>query len=106
MFSLCELARGAGMCVSKERPISRNENQNKPEKKNKQQVKQNIKYLQRVYLKTTCKKSLGRLKENRKILFDVKAVLLIVPWVWVEFTIQIYLSPYFPFKIFIIILQL
>jgi hypothetical protein len=34
-------------------------------------------------------KSLGRLKENRKILFDVKAVLLVVPWVRVEFTIQI-----------------
>jgi hypothetical protein len=49
LFSLSELARGAGMCVSKERPISRNENQNKPEKKNKQQVKQNRKYLQRVY---------------------------------------------------------
>jgi hypothetical protein len=37
-------------CVfQKERPISRNENKNKPEKKNKQQGKQNKKYLQKVY---------------------------------------------------------
>ena len=41
-------------------------------------------------LKTSCEKSLGRLKENRKIMFDVKAILLVVPWIRVEFTIQIY----------------
>ena len=69
------------------------------------QTKKN-KNVQKVHLKTSCKKSLGRLKENRKILFYVKAVLLVVPWVRVEFTIQIYLSLYFPFKIFIIILWL
>ena len=57
-------------------------------------------------LKTSCENSLGRLKENRKILIDVKAFLLMVPWVRVEFTVQIYLSLYFPFKIFIIILHL
>ena len=42
MFSLYELARGAGICVSKERQIRRNENQKKPKKKNKQQTKQKI----------------------------------------------------------------
>jgi hypothetical protein len=40
---------------------------------------QTEKYVQRVYLKTSCKKSFGRLKESRKIMFDVKAVLLVVP---------------------------
>jgi hypothetical protein len=45
---------------------------------------QTKKYVQKVYLKTSCKKSLGRLKESRKILFDVKAVLLVVPWVRVD----------------------
>jgi hypothetical protein len=33
----------------KERPINRNENKNKPAKKNKQQGNQNRKYLQKVY---------------------------------------------------------
>jgi hypothetical protein len=79
--------------------------QNNKEKLESKEI-QTEKYVQKVYLKTSCKKSLGRLKENRKIMFDVKAVLLVVPWVRVEFTIQIYLSLYFPFKIFIIILQL
>jgi hypothetical protein len=37
-----------------------------------------------VHLKTSCNKSLGRLKESRKILFDGKAVLLVVPWVRVD----------------------
>jgi hypothetical protein len=46
--------------------------------------KKKKKYVQKVHLKTSCKKSLGRLKESRKILFDVKAVLLVVPWVRVD----------------------
>jgi hypothetical protein len=45
---------------------------------------QTKKYVQKVHLKTSCNKSLGRLKESRKILFDVKAVLLVVPWVRVD----------------------
>jgi hypothetical protein len=45
---------------------------------------QTKKYAQKVYLKTSCKESLGRLKESRKILFDVKLVLLVVPWVRVD----------------------
>jgi hypothetical protein len=45
---------------------------------------QTKKYVQKVHLKTSCKKSLGRLKESRKILFDGKAVLLVVPWVRVD----------------------
>jgi hypothetical protein len=56
-------------------------------------------------LKTSCEISLGRLKENRKILIDVNAVLLVIPWVRVEFTVQIYLSLYSPFKIFMTILH-
>jgi hypothetical protein len=42
------------------------------------------KYVQKVHMKTSCNKSLGRLKESRKILFDEKAVLLVVPWVRVD----------------------
>jgi hypothetical protein len=37
-----------------------------------------------VHLKTSCNKSLGKLKESRKILNDGKAVLLMVPWVRVD----------------------
>jgi hypothetical protein len=44
----------------------------------------NKKNVQNVHLKTSCNKSLGRLKESRKILFDGKAVLLVVPWVRVD----------------------
>jgi ribosomal protein L44E len=41
------------------------------------------KYAQKVHLKNSCNKSLGKLK-SRKILFDGKAVLLMVPWVRVD----------------------
>jgi hypothetical protein len=72
------------MCVSKRKTDK--ENQNQPAKKNwkAKKSKQKKKNVQKVYLKTSCKKSLGRLKESRKILFDVKAVLLMVPWVRVD----------------------
>jgi hypothetical protein len=43
---------------------------------------------------------LESLKENRKILINMSAVLLVAPWVRVEFTTQIYLSLYFSFKKF------
>jgi len=42
------------------------------------------KYVHNVHLKTSCNKSLGRLKESRKIMFHGKAVLLVVPWVRVD----------------------
>jgi hypothetical protein len=45
---------------------------------------QTKKYVQKVHLKTSCNKSLGRLKESRKIMFDGKEVLLVVPWVRVD----------------------
>ena len=51
----------------------RNPNKKKPRNQNSQKV----------HLKTSCNKSLGRLK-SRKILFDGKAVLLVVPWVRVD----------------------
>jgi len=51
-----------------------------------------------VDLKTSREISLERLKENRKILINMNAVLLVAPWVRVEFTVQIYLSLYFSFK--------
>jgi hypothetical protein len=35
-------------------------------------------------MKTSCNKSLGKLKESRKILIDGKEVLLVVPWVRVD----------------------
>jgi hypothetical protein len=54
--------------------------QRNPNNKNKKKQK----YVQKVHLKTSCHKSLGRLK-SRKILFDGKAVLLVVPWVRVDF---------------------
>jgi hypothetical protein len=79
---------------------------NKIKRTKNQKINQNKKIYTKMGLKTSCKKSLGRLKKNRKIMIDVKSVLLVVPWVRVEFTIQIYLSLYFPFKIFIIILRL
>jgi hypothetical protein len=41
--------------------------QNNKEKLESKEI-QTEKYVQKVYLKTSCKKSLGRLKENRKIL--------------------------------------
>jgi hypothetical protein len=62
--------------------------QNTPVKKDlkakKSKKKTKKKYVQKVHLKTSCNKSLGRLKESRKILFDGKAVLLVVPWVRVD----------------------
>jgi hypothetical protein len=60
--------------------------QNTPVKKDlkAKKSKQKKKYVQKVHLKTSCNKSLGRLKEIRKIMFDGKAVLLVVPWVRVD----------------------
>jgi hypothetical protein len=52
----------------------------KLERKEIQTTKTKNKYVHKVHLKTSCHKSLGRLK-SRKILFDGKAVLLVVPWV-------------------------
>jgi hypothetical protein len=60
---------------------------------------QTKKYVQKVHLKTSCNKSLGRLKESRKILFDGRTVLL------GSGLIKIYLSLYFPFNIFMTILH-
>jgi hypothetical protein len=45
---------------------------------------QTKKCVAKVHLETSCNKSLGKLKESRKILFDEKAVLLVVPWVRVD----------------------
>ena len=45
------------------------------------------------------------LKENRKILINMSVVLLVAPWVRVELIVQIYLSLYFPSKIFMMILH-
>jgi hypothetical protein len=67
----------------------------------KRNPKNKRKYVQKVHLKTSCNKSLRKLKESRKIMFDGKTVLLVVLWVRL---IQIYLSLYFPFKIFMTIL--
>jgi hypothetical protein len=58
-----------------EEKIGKQINPNKKNKKNK--------HAQKVHLKTSCNKSLGKLK-SRKILFDGKAVLLMVPWVRVD----------------------
>jgi hypothetical protein len=44
-------------------------------------------------------------KNNRKILIKMSAVLLVTHWVRVELIVQIYLSLYFPFKIFMMILH-
>jgi hypothetical protein len=65
--------------------------------KNKKKIKNIYK---RVDLKSSREISLERLKENRKILINMNAVLLVAPWVRVEFTVQIYLSLYFSFKKF------
>jgi hypothetical protein len=54
------------------------------EKFESKEIQTKKKYVQKVHLKTSCNKSLGRLKESRKILFDGKAVLLVVPWVRVD----------------------
>jgi hypothetical protein len=55
------------------------------ESKEIQTTKTKNKYAQKVHLKTSCNKSLGKLKESRKILWnDGKAVLLMVPWVRVD----------------------
>jgi hypothetical protein len=54
------------------------------EKLESKEIQTKKKYVQKVHLKTSCNKSLGRLKESRKILFDGKAVLLVVPWVRVD----------------------
>jgi hypothetical protein len=45
---------------------------------------QTKKCVPKVHLKTSCNKSLGKLKEGIKILFDEKAFLLVVPWVRVD----------------------
>jgi hypothetical protein len=65
--------------------------------KNKKKIKNIYK---RVDLKSSDEISLERLKENRKILINMNAVLLVAPWVRVEFTIHIYLSLYFSYKKF------
>jgi hypothetical protein len=54
------------------------------ESKEIQTTKTKNKYAQKVHLKTSCNKSLGKLKESRKILNDGKEVLLMVPWVRVD----------------------
>jgi hypothetical protein len=87
-------------------PESDKNKQNEKNQNQKTKINQKEKICTKLDLKTSREISLEKLKENRKILIDVKAVLLVVPWVRVEFTIQIYLSLYFPFKIFIIILRL
>jgi ABC-type tungstate transport system substrate-binding protein len=43
--------------------------------------------------------------KNRKILIKMSAILLLAPWVRVELIVYIYLSLYFPFKIFMMILH-
>jgi hypothetical protein len=75
------------MCISKRKTDKHKGKQNTPAKKDlkaKKSKKNKKKYVQKVHLKTSCNKSLGRLKESRKILFDGKAVLLVVPWVRVD----------------------
>jgi hypothetical protein len=54
------------------------------ESKEIQTRKTKNKYAQKVHLKTSCNKSLGKLKESRKILNDGKSVLLMVLWVMVD----------------------
>jgi hypothetical protein len=56
----------------------------KLESKEIQTTKKKSKYVQKVHPKTSCNKSLRKLKESRKILNDGKAVLLMVPWVKVD----------------------
>jgi hypothetical protein len=72
------------MCVSKRKTDK--ENQNQPAKKNWKAKKSKQKKIctEGVSKNIMQKKSLGRLKESRKIMFDVKAVLLVVPWVRVD----------------------
>jgi hypothetical protein len=73
------------MCISKERLISIKGNKTHQRRKfESKEIQTKKKYVQKVHLKTSCNKSLGRLKESRKILFDGKAVLLVVPWVRVD----------------------
>jgi hypothetical protein len=73
--------------------------------KNKKENLKKEKLYKRVDLKSSREISLESLKENRKILINMSAVLLVAPWVRVEFIVQIYLSLYFPFKIFMMILR-
>jgi hypothetical protein len=71
-------------CLFQKERLIRKIKTNQQRKIGKQRNPNKKKYVQKVYLKTSCKESLGRLKESRKIMFDVKAVLLVVPWVRVD----------------------
>jgi hypothetical protein len=61
----------------------------KLESKEIQTTKNKSKYVQKVHPKTSCNKSLRKLKESRKILDDEKAVLLMVSWVRVDLALFI-----------------
>jgi hypothetical protein len=72
--------------------------------KNQKKIKKKNMYRE-VDLESSREISLERLKENRKILINMSAVLLVAPWFRVELIVQIYLSLYFSFKIFMMILR-
>ena len=90
LFSLSEQFKNSGMCISTAK-TSKHKGETKTHqrrkkwkaKKSKQQ-KQKNKYAKKVHLKTSCNKSLGKLKESRKLLDDGKVVLLMVSWVRVD----------------------
>jgi hypothetical protein len=90
LFSLSEQFKNSGMCISTAK-TSKHKGEIKTHQRKKiklesneiQTTKTKNKYAQKVHLKTSCNKFLGKLK-SRKILFDGKAVLLMVPWVRVD----------------------
>jgi hypothetical protein len=68
----------------KSKHTSEKKNKKKLESKEIQTRKTKTKHAQKVHVKTSCNKSLGKLKESRKILNDGKTILLMVPWVRVD----------------------